>query len=80
MAKSDISSGLLAAELAKEQMQLEDEVAEMEAKASHAMLTDRIFPKSPMRFLAGPDESVLTRGKIERRKRRIKEIEEQRKR
>jgi hypothetical protein len=66
------------AELAKERLLLEDEVARKEAEIEHNKEMERLFatPLSPLfKTMAGPDKNSLIRGDIERRKKRIKEID-----
>ena len=66
------------AELAKERLLLEDEVARKEAEIEHNKEMERLFatPLSPLfKTMAGPDKNTLIRGDIERRKKRIKEID-----
>ena len=63
-------------ELAKERMQLQDEISEMEAKVKHRDLLDSMGMKSGLEFLRGPSDADIMRDKVKRRKQRVKEIED----
>jgi len=64
-------------ELAQEKSRLEDEVALKEAELKHNEFTETFSLLSSIgRAMQTPDKTALLRGEVERRKKRIKEIEE----
>jgi len=75
--EGNANAGKWHSELSKEKMQLEDQIAKMEADSRHQTVWNAITGMNHLGGLfGGPNEAELKSGQIERRRKRLKELED----